>query len=715
MKRKLLFISLVLIFGLIFSGAVSATDIYVNTTGNDVTGTGTIDNPYLTVSKGVTTVSTGGTVYIADGIYTGANNRGITIGRNMTIQGQSEAGTIIDAQQLNRIFTIQNTATVTIFDLTLRNGKVTSQGGAINNNGSLTLNGCTFTDNNAIASGGAVYNDNGGSLTVIDCTFTGNTVNMTGGNGGAIHNYNTLNVDGSSFTGNSANCGGAIYTDYAGTSIVTDSTFTGNTATANGGAIDNRGILTSNSNTFTNNIAMINYGGAISNSGTLTVNGNTFTGNTADSGGAIFSEGTLTVNGSIFTNNIASFVSYAGVGGAICAASGTINYSAFFNNTADEGNTIFAFDEYQGIDATKNWWGSNADPAGDIGEMASGLVNYNPWIVMQLTAVPNVIMAEGTSTVTADFNYVNGGGPLTGGHIPDGLDVIFSTDALGSVNPTIVQTLNGIATTTYTAGVTRGISTVNATLGGTVQTTIAITVPVDLTAINLTYPSNPYTGLPYEVSVIIQNIGEDDSDAFNVCLKDNGAVVSTQRVNALAHGAQTTLYWTWTPAFGTPGIHTLLIEADCDDEITEPNEINNELSQNVTAIGRPDLTPTQIEVPENPYTGITYPINVTILNQGDATAQNIQVELFDGANSLGTQNITNLGIGATHILTWDWTPLFGTVGLHTLQAIVDPLNTINEHNETNNQKTNTTTLIAVDQDNWNLANDQQTTHYYTPT
>ena len=71
MKKKLLFISLVLIFGLIFSGAVSAADIYVNTTGNDVTGTGTIDNPYKSVSMGVSTVSTGGTVYIADGTYTG--------------------------------------------------------------------------------------------------------------------------------------------------------------------------------------------------------------------------------------------------------------------------------------------------------------------------------------------------------------------------------------------------------------------------------------------------------------------------------------------------------------------------------------------------------------------------------------------------------------------------------------------------------------------
>ena len=128
MKKKLLFISLVLLFGLVFSGAVSAADVYVNTTGNDATGTGTINNPYLSVSKGVSKVSNGGTVYIADGVYSGANNRGITINKNMTIRGQSEAGTIIDAQKLNRIFTIQTSYTVNMFNLTLRNGNVTNLG-----------------------------------------------------------------------------------------------------------------------------------------------------------------------------------------------------------------------------------------------------------------------------------------------------------------------------------------------------------------------------------------------------------------------------------------------------------------------------------------------------------------------------------------------------------------------------------------------------------
>ena len=595
MKKKLLFISLVLLFGLVFSGAVSAADVYVNTTGNDATGTGTINNPYLSVSKGVSKVSNGGTVYIADGVYSGANNRGITINKNMTIRGQSEAGTIIDAQKLNRIFTIQTSYTVNMFNLTLRNGNVTNLGGSIENNGNLKLTHCTITNNYGGVSGGAIINNNMASLTVTDCTFNKNSVNFDEGNGGAIINHNLLTVTGSSFSQNSASCGGAIFTSDNGNSILNNCIFTDNVAQSSGGAVFNVvGTTTINNCAFNGNTALVEVGGAILNFGKVNIVNSIFNGNTADSGGAIFTDGfdddSLIVTGSIFTNNVAKINPGGyGYGGAILTSIGTLNFNAFFNNTAYSGNALYASDFP--VNAVKNWWGSNNSPAGDI----YGPVNYSQWIVMQLNGVPNVLLALGTSTLTADFNHVNGGGILTGGHIPDGLDVLFTSDALGSVNPAIVKTLNGIATTTYTAGVTPGDSTVSATLGGTVQTIISIVVPVDLKATDLTYPTNPYTALPYELSVIIQNIGENDSGAFNVCLKDNDEIVSTQRVNGLAHGAQTTLYWTWTPAFGKPGIHTLLIVADCDDEISEPNEINNLLSQDVTAIGRPDLTPTTIK------------------------------------------------------------------------------------------------------------------------
>ncbi|MFU2191302.1 Ig-like domain repeat protein, partial [Methanobacterium sp. MZD130B] len=600
MKKKLLFISLVLLFGLVFSGAVSAADVYVNTTGNDATGTGTINNPYLSVSKGVSKVSNGGTVYIADGVYSGANNRGITINKNMTIRGQSEAGTIIDAQKLNRIFTIQTSYTVNMFNLTLRNGNVTNLGGSIENNGNLKLTHCTITNNYGGVSGGAIINNNMASLTVTDCTFNKNSVNFDEGNGGAIINHNLLTVTGSSFSQNSASCGGAIFTSDNGNSILNNCIFTDNVAQSSGGAVFNVvGTTTINNCAFNNNTALVEVGGAILNFGKVNIVNSIFNGNTADSGGAIFTDGfdddTLIVTGSIFTNNVAKINPGGyGYGGAIFTSIGTLNFNAFFNNTAYSGNALYASDFP--VNAVKNWWGSNDSPAGDI----CGPVNYSQWIVMQLSALPTIISPGETSTVTANFNRVNGGGILTGGHIPDGLGVLFISDHKGSVNPSLALTLNGVAITTYTAGfVEGGYSIVNATLHGqTVNTTIIIPNPVDLIPSNLVVPSNPYTMHNYKVYVDVTNDGTDATpNGFHVILQDNGNTVDEKWIAALA--AKTTIYglaFDWKPT--SPGSHFLEVLVDPYSEVIEFDETNNAI--NTT---RNVFTITQLIVnPVNCYT-----------------------------------------------------------------------------------------------------------------
>jgi len=72
-------------------GQTTAT-IYVATTGNDTTGTGTVSNPYLTVQKGVNeasklvNITSGVTVNIADGTYT-ENINTIYRPNNITLQG----------------------------------------------------------------------------------------------------------------------------------------------------------------------------------------------------------------------------------------------------------------------------------------------------------------------------------------------------------------------------------------------------------------------------------------------------------------------------------------------------------------------------------------------------------------------------------------------------------------------------------------------------
>ncbi|MBZ9570190.1 hypothetical protein KQY27_01330 [Methanobrevibacter sp. TMH8] len=73
----------------------------------------------------------GGILVLAPGNYTGSNNKGITINKNVTIQGNGSANQIIiDAQGTNNIFNILLCCNVTIINITFINSNATS-GGAI--------------------------------------------------------------------------------------------------------------------------------------------------------------------------------------------------------------------------------------------------------------------------------------------------------------------------------------------------------------------------------------------------------------------------------------------------------------------------------------------------------------------------------------------------------------------------------------------------------
>ena len=411
----LLLISLALLISL---STVSANEIYVNTTGNDTSGSGTADNPYLTIQTGINNTEANGTIHIADGQYSGTNNTNITISKNLNIIGQSQENTIINGTNINQIFIITYGTTVTLENLTLTNGYSTTYGGAIYNQGDLTVTNCTFTNNTA-EMGGAINNYNYGAgsatCTITDSTFTNNTANHFGG---AINNNNyneddhgdgsaNCSVTGSTFTNNTANYGGAInnynYGVGSATCTVTGSTFTNNTAILDGGAI-------------------FNYN--VEGSANCTITESTFTNNTANHfGGAI-----TNVN--------------AGEGSANCTA----NFNRFYNNTATtNGNAIC--NKHGSVDAKYNWWGSNDGPA--TGSIYGELAEYDPWLVMTYSANPTTIQQGSKSTLTADFRYDSNGSfhdPALG-HLPDGTPVTFTTN-LGNVGSKSVvkYTIDGIAT-----------------------------------------------------------------------------------------------------------------------------------------------------------------------------------------------------------------------------------------------------------------------------
>ena len=454
----------------------------INGTINNPNGILTVENCTITNTTstyGSGGINNGGTLTVVNSTFInnsakndgGAiNNYGgtVTVENSTFINNTANKGgainnyqslTVMNCTFINNTATINagaiyNAGTLIVTDSTFTNNTANNMGGAIYDANHSTLTNCIFTSNIASNTGGAIANSGGttttttstfnkntaknggaiyntGTITVNKSTFTGNTV-TNGGGGGAIINYGTLTVDNSTFTNNTATSSGAIYN--MGTLTVNNSTFTGNIVTNGGGAIYNSGILTVNNSTFTNNTAT--SGGAIYNMGTLTVNNSTFTNNTATTGGAISNGDTLTVNNSTFTNNTATS------GGAISNGYGgiaNVNFNRIIGNTASSGSAINCFSGT--VDARYNWWGSNTSPSSKV----NGGVTITPWLVLTITANPNIIVDSGNSTITADLLHDSNGiihDPIDG-VVPDDIPVNFTT-TLGTISSPL-NIVNGTA------------------------------------------------------------------------------------------------------------------------------------------------------------------------------------------------------------------------------------------------------------------------------
>jgi hypothetical protein len=120
------------------------------------------------------------------------------------------------------------------------------------------------------------------------------------------------------------------------------------------------------------------------------------------------------------------------------------------------------------VNAANNWWGCNDGPGivgPGSGDKVSSNVTYAPWLVLNLCANPLSIPADGisTSTTTADMNKnSNGQDTSAQGHIPDGTQIIFTTDKGSIGSPTTKPTTNGIATAVFTSDTNPSQATISA-------------------------------------------------------------------------------------------------------------------------------------------------------------------------------------------------------------------------------------------------------------
>lgn len=299
----------------------------------------------------------GGAIYasmsllkISDSIFTNNGATGVggaVYGMGTTIDNSTFTGNYILSPAPSSAQ--DNVTAARIFNVHTEN-----KGGAIYNNGTLTVTDSLF-ENNFAEGGGAIYNYEG-SLDLTDSVLKNNDAFV----GGAICGFNsTLTVTDSGFVENTAGMGGAIC-GIEGTSAIIESSFENNRADEGGAFYGLTDILTVTGSTFVENYARDGsaiYGNSIES---LVVD-STFSDNIAEGSGSIFTKnGSLEVSDSLFTKNNGKYGAISNLygdltvsrsnfrdnkgiyGAAIYNQEGALNVtdSQFANNTALDGGAI---------------------------------------------------------------------------------------------------------------------------------------------------------------------------------------------------------------------------------------------------------------------------------------------------------------------------------------------------------------------------------------
>lgn len=396
---------------------------------------------FANVNPGTTIIVPAGTYQLnipggAGEGFSGNNSIGDldVLGNNTIITGAGSATTIIQQTQPNdRVLEVNPFLAAnfnfSISDVTITGGKETTAvggggiiGGSIGN--TMTVSNCVISGNSAtglgtLGGGGILYT--GGSLTVTGTTFASNSTSTSGGGLGYTAgdplnrrpSNGTLSVSGSSFSGNTAN-----------------------SAAAGGGGAD-----------------LYDFNGSI---GSYSIDTSSFSGNSAPNGhgGAVVVEsGPLTVTTSSMTGNSAGVT-----GGAVSSSSSaSVTFSRLVGNTVPNplnGLTLFA--GAGTFTADDNWWGVNAGPsANDFRNLVGPLFPLS-FLQLRVNASPDQICTGAMSTFTADIKQRNIGMPLT--TELTGLPPFLAdwNNVVGGTLSGTTNFINGVATATFTAGMTPG-------------------------------------------------------------------------------------------------------------------------------------------------------------------------------------------------------------------------------------------------------------------
>ncbi|MGA2233457.1 MAG: choice-of-anchor Q domain-containing protein, partial [Tepidisphaeraceae bacterium] len=284
--------------------------LVVNTTQDNISYTPGSTSLSLRQAVGFANFQNGGaTITFCTTVFTGATSPAIDVVNGpidftnptgtVTVQGLGQSLVTVSGAEngQNNIFYVNPVASLSLSQLTLTGADNPSNyGGAIDVDGTLTVNGVAFT-NNIGGSGGAIYDN--GTVAINDGLFTGNAATIAGGaiyiSGGSLSDADStpFNDTDSTYTDNGESgsiltaSGGAIF--IASPATLDGDDFSGNHA-VNGAGIYNENNVTINGGEMSNDVAAF-LGGGIFTNGNFTINGTVLTGERAVDGGGIFNEG----------------------------------------------------------------------------------------------------------------------------------------------------------------------------------------------------------------------------------------------------------------------------------------------------------------------------------------------------------------------------------------------------------------------------------------
>jgi subtilase family serine protease len=212
----------------------------------------------------------------------------------------------------------------------------------------------------------------------------------------------------------------------------------------------------------------------------------------------------------------------------------------------------------------------------------------------------------------------------------------------------------------------------------------------------------PAVGETITITANIKNTGLAQADNVVVQFFDGdpaagGILIGETTIPSIAANgsSQTSISWTVT----TASAHTVFVQIDPLNSIDEVNENDNTANGNIYAGSDPNLTVSKITLlPAITIAGDSATVLFTVNNNGEIPTNNVLVEYYQAEDTIGGINPGNhspgqyVKIGEIVIpeilpganYSVEITKTF-SVGWHNIKVIVDPLNTVAEINESDNE------------------------------